>query len=283
VLLAIAALSCSVPAAVSAHGEPASLDEWGGYGRLVASCQRAIGRAGFLCAIGTWEARRRCHDADLRGEPCDEEAADDEAAEARSKGLRLVRNSCSFAQLQNLRFEDLAEAQLDVVRFCVELETALLSAVYRPSDTTGLGSGETDPCRLSAAHAANKLIHFTFHARLDAMDRIAATAMSLDAKEQLVDQSTVELARGRSELGEQLGVECTDSTFSELYDRSIDTFLETVANRADCLIGATYAQKAIQCPEPICGNGMQEPGEQCDDANDVETDTCTSGCRSTGD
>jgi cysteine-rich repeat protein len=276
-------LDCTLPGRAVAHGEPASLAEWGGFGRLIASCQRAIGKAGFLCGVGTWQARRTCLDADLRGEPCDEEAADEAAGEARSRGIRLVQSSCSFQQLQNLRFIDLSEAQLDVIRFCTQLDTGLVSAVYGYGDTAGMANAETEiSCRLSAAHAANKLIHFAFHARLGAMDRIAASPLLLAAKMDVVDHSTAELERARSELAEQLGTECTDSSFTDLYDRSIDAFLATIASRADCLIGATYAQAAVQCPEPICGNGMQEPGEQCDDGNDVETDACTTACRRTG-
>jgi cysteine-rich repeat protein len=32
-------------------------------------------------------------------------------------------------------------------------------------------------------------------------------------------------------------------------------------------------------PEPICGNGMVETGEGCDDGNTVETDDCTNACQ----
>ncbi len=31
-------------------------------------------------------------------------------------------------------------------------------------------------------------------------------------------------------------------------------------------------------PVPMCGNGYVEPGEECDDANDVEDDECSSAC-----
>jgi len=279
----IIALGWSLPNRAIAHGEPASLAEWGGFGRLIASCQRAIGKAAFLCAIGTWEARRACYDAELRGDDCDEEAADADADAARSRGIRLVQSSCSFQQLQNLRFIDLAEAQLDVIRFCADLDTALVSAVYGPSEKAGMPGDETEvSCRLSAAHAANRLVHFAFHARLDAMDRIAASFLPLSSKIELVDRSAAELERARSELGAQVEMECSDSSFTELYDQNIDTFLETIASRADCLIDAAYAQAAVQCPEPVCGNGMRETGEQCDDGNVVETDRCTSACRTAG-
>ena len=31
-------------------------------------------------------------------------------------------------------------------------------------------------------------------------------------------------------------------------------------------------------PEPVCGNGFLEPGEECDDGNELETDACLSSC-----
>ncbi len=32
------------------------------------------------------------------------------------------------------------------------------------------------------------------------------------------------------------------------------------------------------CPTFVCGNGIKEPGEDCDDANDVDDDACTNAC-----
>jgi cysteine-rich repeat protein len=54
--------------------------------------------------------------------------------------------------------------------------------------------------------------------------------------------------------------------------------LERVAQRADCLADAVYVQNAVTCPAPTCGNGMQEPGEECDDGNSFEGDGCRSNC-----
>lgn len=31
--------------------------------------------------------------------------------------------------------------------------------------------------------------------------------------------------------------------------------------------------------DPFCGDGNHDPGEECDDGNDIDTDTCTSQCR----
>ncbi|MCB1454664.1 MAG: DUF4215 domain-containing protein [Rhizobiaceae bacterium] len=40
---------------------------------------------------------------------------------------------------------------------------------------------------------------------------------------------------------------------------------------------------ACQCipPDPICGNGIVEPGEACDDGNSSNTDACNNQCELT--
>lgn len=38
-------------------------------------------------------------------------------------------------------------------------------------------------------------------------------------------------------------------------------------------------EPAVVAREPACGDGFVDPGEECDDANADDTDSCTSGCR----
>jgi cysteine-rich repeat protein len=39
---------------------------------------------------------------------------------------------------------------------------------------------------------------------------------------------------------------------------------------------------AGQCTDVTCGNGLVQPGEDCDDANDIDGDGCNSDCRASG-
>ena len=60
-----------------------------------------------------------------------------------------------------------------------------------------------------------------------------------------------------------------------------DDFLGRIAAQAGCMVGFVYVQDAVTCPAPVCGNGMQERGEECDDGNDYDGDGCRSDCTKT--
>jgi cysteine-rich repeat protein len=59
--------------------------------------------------------------------------------------------------------------------------------------------------------------------------------------------------------GEEVGMSSTDT----------DTTSETTASSETTETGE---------PDPVCGNGVVEAGEACDDGNDDDTDECTSAC-----
>ena len=42
--------------------------------------------------------------------------------------------------------------------------------------------------------------------------------------------------------------------------------------------GSTGASSSTTMPPAVCGDGAVDPGEECDDGNDVDTDTCTAAC-----
>ena len=77
---------------------------------------------------------------------------------------------------------------------------------------------------------------------------------------------------------------CSEADFTTVYGRDSATFLDTIASRADCLAGGTYAQGGVLCPPQACGNGMLEIGsltqidEECDDGNVVDGDGCSASC-----
>jgi cysteine-rich repeat protein len=66
--------------------------------------------------------------------------------------------------------------------------------------------------------------------------------------------------------------------FTALYGRSPRTFVTDIGARADCIGGLLYIQDAILCPAPVCGNGIIEMPETCDDGNTDNGDACPSSC-----
>ncbi len=58
-----------------------------------------------------------------------------------------------------------------------------------------------------------------------------------------------------------------------------DTTIDDCIDHDGCCADGCNANDDSDCI-PICGNGVQEEGEECDDGNDDETDACTSACTS---
>lgn len=48
------------------------------------------------------------------------------------------------------------------------------------------------------------------------------------------------------------------------------------------LVALLVALLAPDCDEPICGNGIVETGELCDDGNKVDSDECANDCTRCG-
>jgi len=78
-------------------------------------------------------------------------------------------------------------------------------------------------------------------------------------------------------IGAQQGVEIFlnigGDTYCAQYGDGPNDFTQNEAGKVQ---GKTSAPPA-EC-NPVCGNGIQELGEQCDDNNDVDNDTCSNQC-----
>jgi cysteine-rich repeat protein len=78
--------------------------------------------------------------------------------------------------------------------------------------------------------------------------------------------------------GAQQGVEIFLNVGGDTYCAQYGvTASELTRNEAGSVQGKTSSPPA-EC-NPICGNGIQELGEQCDDNNDVDVDTCNNQCQ----
>ncbi len=133
-------------------------------------------------------------------------------------------------------------------------------------------------CIAAASQSTTKLLNVGFRSRRRTLDRIAQRSFTPARKRRLVDESTAQIAGRTGQLATEQARTCSAEAFAALYGRASEAFLATIASRADCLAGDTYAQAAVLCPPAVCGNGMREPGEDCDDGNTVAGDTCPADC-----
>jgi cysteine-rich repeat protein len=262
---------------VHAHGMPVSFMEWGSFPADAARCQRAISRAAAICVKDAVAARTACVRAQLAGETCDAEATTTQVTAIRQRAAAAVEAFCSHSQLLNLRYVDMSDAQTDVISICRDLDTASISAVFGPALIGGSVAevnDDTAACLSTTSTGAAKLARLAIRARQRALDRIASGNLSMEDKQALVDAAEQRIARARTMTAARINATCSSSYFTALYNRDVETFLDGIGKHADCLSGSVYVQDAVLCPAPMCGNGMQESGEECDDGNSFEGDAC---------
>ena len=88
-----------------------------------------------------------------------------------------------------------------------------------------------------------------------------------------------ELSADRARWSKGLLAACPD--FAVVYGRSADGFLRTLKQRVDCVLSLTYVHSAATCLAQVCGNGIPEADEACDDGNADDADGCRSDCTRT--
>jgi cysteine-rich repeat protein len=278
-LLVATAWQLSSPPPLHAHGVPTPLDFWGAFGRRLARCQRVIGRNAAVCGLHAWSTRQTCRLGALHGVPCDQDAADAAIETERIAAVNAVGATCSDQQVATLVFNSKSEAESDVVNFCRDLENAAVSAVFLPvpADPTATPP-EVRRCVEATAWATTKLLRAAFESRQLLLDRIALESFSPTEKRTLLGDSTAAIARDTAVLQTLMAGACPPDAFTRTYGRDPATFFDLIATRADCLAGRAYAQGGVLCPASVCGNGMQEAGEDCDDGNLVDGDGCSPTC-----
>ena len=276
---ALAATSYAPPA--RAHGQPAQLEFWGGFAPEAARCQRLIARATSLCVGQVAALRGNCLAGAVRGGTCDQAALGSRIDAVRAHALDRVERSCTTTALQNLGYIDLADASRDVSTACRQLDTAAMSAAFGPAMVGGTVGSVEDPtatCVQAGALESTRLLRFGMRTYAKALDRIGALNLDPDEKFRLVAWAQRRIAQTQARSRAALTAVCAADDFSAAYGRSVDTFLSDIANQAACMQQFVYVQDAVRCPTPACGNGVQEPGEECDDGNQFDGDGCRSDC-----
>ena len=267
------------PHAGFSHGEPAQLAFWGNFSTRVSACQRALGEAAESCVARAVRARTECRLAVVDGTGCDEDAFDAEIQAARARARAFVRGSCSELDVQNLRYIDIDEALRDVIAICRSLDGAIDSAVFALAGANeAIVDAEDRACVEITARQTSKLLAFAMNAQRAGLDRIAATNVPFTEKQSLIDRALRRIGRGAGVATKLVEDECSVAVFQRLYGRSAEAHLRALAEQADCYGGAVYVQDALVCPDPTCGNGIEEEGESCDDGNAADGDGCSALC-----
>ena len=273
------------PGPAVARESAASLAESGHFSSSSVRCQQALGRAATLCAHRAISKRDRCLSAEMRGRPCDREALESSNAAAEARLAVLVARRCANEDLQLLGHSNLTDAVDDISQVCRETETAATSALWGPALVSGRASappGRQRRCIENSARIGARLLRLATLLQQRALNKVATEGLTLEEKTGFLERTRTMIDRLRQHAAERLSTRCSTGTFEAIYGRNVESMLEGITDRGECLNQRMYiVEGATHCPPPACGNGMVERGEECDDGNDREGDTCTSACTKT--
>lgn len=261
-----------------AHGVRLPFADWGGFAPDVARCQRAIARAGARCASHSWALRQACRASLLAGRPCDEAKTAAAIAAVRRRTLDGVDAACTERQAIALQFLSIGfDLQSDLVDFCRESVDAVESGVFGPAlGGTSLSAAERT-CVAATADAATQVMSFALRSRRGCMDQLAVIDRATPNREGEIAHADAHLGRAVARTSARLAARC-GGAFEPLYGRAPAELLAVLGQRADCVGSRFYIQDRVLCPAPVCGNGVVEPGEACDDGNATSGDRCAADC-----
>lgn len=253
------------PVSVQAHGERVALAEWGGYAPATARCQRAVLVATLRCARSAWSVRRRCLASDLAGETCDRAATNARVVAIRRRALDLVDAACSERQLGEIGFLGQFDLQADVVAGCRDWDVLMRSAIFEPVASPNLA------CRITLDRSLTRATARVARGWQRVMRKIAARSFPAEKKFELLDRERSRQARATERAVEAVVAGCGEQS-------ALTARTERIVELSLCPVMQVSVQDGVLCPEPVCGNGLIEPGELCDDGVAAGDDACRGGC-----
>lgn len=266
----------TAPPPVAAHGAAAPIEIWGSFLPATQTCLRTISRATHACFDAVLALEQACHDAPLHGAVCDQErlAADVSAADGALR--RTLVDACEDGQLTELGYIGLLDAGADLTQGCSGEAQGAVAALYAPR-RAGATSVEAARCMAAVAAYARKALWFARQRKVPVMERIATRLFTAAEKQAAIVAVNRELRDARARWAAGLLRACP--AFEAVYGRTPDSLLQTLGQRVDCTLSRTYVHSAMSCLAPICGNGIPEDSEACDDGNAVDgADGCRNDC-----
>jgi len=253
------------PTPAFSHGERVPFADWGGFEPATASCQRHVLAATLRCARNSWSVRRRCLASEFAGRTCDRVATDQRITAIRRRALDLADSVCTERQLGELGFLGQFDLQVDIISGCRDWNTLLRSATYEPA------AAADGTCVAVLDRAVTRAGVRMFAAWQRMMRRIAAGTFTPAQKDLLAARERSRQTRLAQRVGNTVAAACGGNP--ALAERAV-----RVTDLALCTVARVSVQDGILCPEPICGNGIIEPGELCDDGKASGDDPCFTGC-----
>ena len=156
---------------------------------------------------------------------------------------------------------------------------AVVSVAYAPAFASGSSAGmdeQTRDCVLSTATYSRKLLRHIVRLKTRALDLMAVNVLGPAKKNALLKRAADRITVAREKLAQRILHVCPN--FETVYGRSPSDVLRGLTGVGNCVVGASYVQTAVACPTPVCGNGVKESGEQCDDGNTVDNYRCHNNC-----
>ena len=272
------ALPFSAPRSASAHGlPPLPLALWGPFASPTVDCLRQLSHATRRCFNTALAAHRRCIEAELDGRTCNTTARDATIDAVRTAAAASVEASCRGGELTELRFADAADARRDMLLACDEADTTLrmlYAPALNPVTAPSLSSSDRH-CIAHVGSAASKLLMAAVNDRSRVFD---AVAVHILAPSQKLGRLTA-VNRRLATVGDRMAARLTDvCAGAQVYDGDPTTLLPLLERRSACVLSSVYFHTSVLCQIAVCGDGIVDGSEECDDANGIDADGCRSDC-----
>ena len=274
-LTAVVTLAMAASTPAWAHNQPPPIELWGPFLPGTQTCLRTISRGTHACFDSVLALEQTCHDAPLRGDTCDQDQLEADVSAADGALRAILSNACAEGQLTELSYIGFFDAGADLNRGCVGEAQNAIAAIYAPA-RAGATSTDAARCMSAVASYGRKVMWFALQREVPVMERIATRLFSTEEKQAAILKVGQELAADRTRWSAGLLEACP--SFATIYGRDPDGFLRTLKQRVDCVLSRTYVHSSVACLPQVCGNGIPEGTEACDDGNQNDADGCRNDC-----
>lgn len=266
-------LSASV---AQAHTQPKPIQNWGPFLVDTVPCLRMMSRATHVCFDAVLDAEQRCREALTRGNECDMAALTNAIDVATGAMRRTLAQECTPGQLTELGYIALFDAEADLFNACALQARWAVTATYAPANG-GVAPPAVADCLTASAAYARRVMRFAIDQQTPVIERFATRIYpNPEDKLEVVRRLQTEFTAVRTRWIDGLLAVCPD--FATIYGRTPESYLRTLTQRTDCVLSKTYVNTAVSCLAAVCGNGIPEGDEECDDGNHNDTDACSNGC-----